>query len=226
MASILDRGTIISEGLELGGNPGIAARARVFLNILLDHLYRAHDWDFLEKDTAVTATQGTETISLASITDFRTPTGLRFTDDSVALKLVAWRDIWNLVEADKDKSPPPEGVPTMYAFDRDANQLILYPIPNKTRAGKLRYLRLPIQPAVTPIATYDALFPEFEDAYALVSAIAEFAKFFDQESAVLLATRLTEVLIGEAKRADVSGGRANSNQLHFDSTVHRIFRDS
>ncbi|MGH3431037.1 MAG: hypothetical protein ACRDQZ_26285 [Mycobacteriales bacterium] len=52
-AGYLTRGTIVSEGLELGGNPGLTTRATTFLNMLLDHIYRSQDWEFLLKTATV-----------------------------------------------------------------------------------------------------------------------------------------------------------------------------
>ena len=41
--NIYTRDTIITEGLELGNNPGLTTRAQAFLNYWLDEVYAAYE---------------------------------------------------------------------------------------------------------------------------------------------------------------------------------------
>lgn len=226
MPSILTRGQIISEGLELGGNPGLSDRARVFLNILLNHIERVWDWTYLEKEAPISLSAGDEKASLAAVTDFGKVLQVHMDKDGVPLKQVRYDEIWRKIRVDQGANS--QGTPTEFAVEPDKTDLVVWPIPKKAAAGKLRYISVPVQPdpGAANEVTYNADVPNFPDSYALVMAVAEFAKLYDQEEFFALTDQLVARIMAEARVAEWDNSRASAVSAKLDGNIHKTFKDS
>lgn len=227
-AAVLDRGTIIAEGLQIGGNPGLTTRARVFLNLFLDMLYRAQGWDFLEKEDATLSTAvGVETVSLAGIADFRHVIKLWQAGGGQPLMMEPWSRLWHLVNRDREKNT--NGRPTAFALNRNGDELIMWPRPNAIRSLRLLYLSIPDQPLTTPAATYDALTPLLSQnrvggSWMLVNAVAEYARRWDTDSMLQIARSLVKETTEDLLMSEMNEGAANALTLQLDPNIHGIFR--
>lgn len=210
----LTRRQIIDEGLKLGGNPGLVARARVFLNLFLDKYWREHDWNDLEvENTALSTTVDSEAVDISSITDLRKISKVWQEDDEWPLKQTIWTRIYGPLNVMRDDGG--NGRPEQFVHDRANNRLILYPIPDKVRSLRILYYQLPTQPDTDVTATYDADVPVFPDAQTLVEAVAFFAQRWNQDSLLAISKMAVEAAIDShmAEDAELDQG---SNQLAIE----------
>lgn len=230
MAGILNRGEIIDQGLQLGGNPGLTTRARVFLNLALRRLERSYAWDHLQKeDTSLTTTSGTENVSLSGITDFRKVVELWLgagnsnSASSGALVQEPWRNLWTRINYDRAQSNT--GRPTHYAVDSNGSRLIFWPIPDDAYSLRLLYMSQTAELSTSDTTAYDADTPTFPDSTTLVNLVAFFARRWDAGerdpvalSRAAVQSALEDTLLSE--QAEFADGL----QIQLSPAVHRTWR--
>ena len=228
MAGLLTRGEIIDQGLQLGGNPGLTTRARVYLNLALRRLETAFAWDHLQKeDTSLTTTAQSEVVSLSGITDFRKVVELwqgAGTSDSAGNRPLTqrpWREIWAKINRDRAQSQ--YGRPREYAVDTNGNRLIFWPIPDDARGLRLLYLSQTAEQDTSDTATYDADTPTFPDSTVLVNLVAEYARRWDSDPAYAIAKSAVNAVLEDILMADQSEF-ADGLQIQLSPAVHRTWR--
>jgi len=220
---ILTRGDIISEGLELGGNPGLTVRARVFLNLFLDRYGRAKDHlELLIENTALATTVNSETVSLSSIGTLRKIAQVWLQDAAAGLQQTLRERIFVTLNSAREAGT--KARPLKFVHDRQGDQLIFEVPADKIYTMRILYYDLPAQPSSTDTSTYDALSPTFPSSYLLVAAVALFAQRWNMDTMLALALRaVSEALDAEAaEREDMDQG-ANELRLELDPIVYRQY---
>lgn len=212
---------LITEGLELGGNPGLTTRATAFLKILLRHLYRNYDWNFLLTPVTVAADAATyHRVLTAMPPDYRaikqvtveggdgTPL-IQLPYEQVLAKIAS--DVANGVSASKTK-------PLYFATQEigGSRALLFYPIPDTRYNYELLYYKMPDTASYT-----GATFPEFDDEAAMVTAIAHFVQQWDKETLQALIAREASAMAASYRNNHEDRGRARVQQLPFEDAVFR-----
>jgi hypothetical protein len=220
----LNRGEIISEGLALGGNPGLTTRARVLLNTVINRLEHAYAWEHLQKeDTSLATAASSEVISLSGISDLGAIVEVwqdGASDDSPdnkPLVMVPWRAISTPVNVMRSQGTT--GRPRRVAHDRNGNRLILYPIPDKVRSLRMLYMSYTAEQDTSNTTTYDADTPTFPYTWVLKNAVAEFARRWDTDSLANLSRLITQEAVEDALMFEQTN-RSHSVQLTLDPAVH------
>lgn len=210
-------GTLITAGLARASNPGISTEALAFAKRLFRHWYTTKDLSF-NLATASVSTTNTHEISLSSLTTFRSAYLLKLTTIAQPLEEKNYKDIWPKIQEDVDNSCT--GSPTCFITEEDRTKILLWPRPNTSLSGTLKYYSAPATSSWTT-ATY----PEYEDALAIETAIAEWAMNYDKEPMGVLVTRLTEQLQAEYENRHEPHGRASQTQLRWSPSRTRIKGD-
>lgn len=226
----LTRDQIITQGLQQGGNPGLAAIpsgytesiAVTFFKSFLHHIFLNYDFPSQVKFGSIqtgTGADGTYSVSLAALTRYRSIKMLKL--DTVADPLAQELDLANTytkILSSQDNSPVPTGTPNEYAV-KDKTQLYVYPIPDKVYTGKIIYYTMP---DISGIGSGTIV--EFEDTYALINAVAMFARDFDKDSMMSLTGSIAKQLFGEYRAAVEEAGRDTPNQLKLNKAFFKYRR--
>lgn len=210
-------GTLITAGLARASNPGISTEALAFAKRLFRHWYLTKDLSF-NLTTASVSTTNTNEISLTSLTTFRSVYLLKLDTIAVPLEEKHYKDVWPQIDEDENNSIT--GTPTCFITEEDRTKLLLWPRPNISYTGTLKYYAAPVTSTWTT-ATY----PEYEDALAIETAIAEWAMNYDKEPMGVLVTRLTEQLQAEYENRHEPHGRASQPTLRWSSNRAKISGD-
>jgi len=217
MASPETIGSIITSALRRAANPGISAEALVFAKRLFSHWYLTKDLSFNIASTSVT-TVNTNEISLSALTTFRSVYLLKLSTISEPLQEAHYKDLWPLIQEDSDNQAT--GVPTHFTVEHDRTKILLWPRPSKVYTGTLKYYKAPDTTAWTT-----GTFPEYEDALAIETAIADWAMNYDKEPLGVLVTRLTEQLQAEYENRHEPRWRANQQTLRWGKAFKKIRGD-
>lgn len=212
-ANILNRGEIIAQGLELGGNPDIATVAGIFLNVFLDHLARNFDWDELLTEATVSSGSNVEELDLSSVTDYRAIRKVHVTDQLHPLTQVDFVDMWAAITAAKSQNNT--GDPQFFATDPAGAKLFLFPVPSAGVTAKMLYYRQP------PEITVDGTVPFYKDAAALVAAVADFAATYDRDPFAQVLSRQLGLASAQQRINGFDTGRATAQELSFEPSVFR-----
>lgn len=224
MASTLDIQTIVSEGLELGGNPGLATRATVFLKYLLAHLYRSQDWDFCKKTSRVLADAADYgKVSVAIPADYRAIVQLHIDGEVAPLTPMSMEELDVLRQNAADAAATPIATaPSHFAVAKEsgATVIYLYPKPATRYTVNLRYYYIPDTTAY--IGTTK---PEYDDEASMVIAVANFAQKWDKEQLQELIAREARTMAASYRVNHQDTGRAGVTQLPMDERTFRTFRE-
>jgi len=226
---------IVTNGLDLGGNPGVVAGATVFLQALLDHMFRSYDWDFLLKSVAITTDAGNnQMISAANLpTDYRAIRQLWvnfFQNTTVMTPLIQIRYENLLINIlnDNNRGITSSGPPSHFALDTSASaantgvpnpDVWLWPKPTAPVTMQLSYYRLP---NVSSYLTGQAV--DYPDAWALVGAVAHYAQKYDKESLQSILQQEAKILADEYRINHRDVGRAGVEVIPFDSVTFKTFK--
>jgi len=210
-------GTIITSALARAANPGISTEALTFAKRLFRHWYLTKDLSFNLADASIT-TVNTHEISLTALTEFRSVYFLKLVDIQHPLEEFHYKDLRPRIIHDAENSST--GTPSHFTTDPDRTKLLLWPRPSKVYTGTLRYYKAPATSAWTT-----GTFPEYEDALAIETAIADWAMNYDKEPLGVLVTRLTEQLQAEYENRHEPAWRANQQTLRWGRAFNKIKGD-
>ncbi|MHA2313063.1 MAG: phage adaptor protein [Candidatus Thorarchaeota archaeon] len=166
----LTRGTIIDHALSQLGNTKIKARAREALNFILYDLNTQYEWPHLYTVATVTLTAAT----------FSLPSDFLKTQDDNSLTITADGSITTkqvVLEMDRQQfealayPSDTNGTPEYWTVDRAADVGRLWPVPNTTLTGTLRYKALPDDVDESDTTTYDADTPSFPWSRHLIQEV-------------------------------------------------------
>lgn len=221
---------IITQGLQQGGNPGLAtipagyteSIALTFCKSFLHHIFLNYDFPIQLKwgtFTTGTGADGTYAVSLAGLTRYRSVKMIKLdTIHEPLTQKLDIADIYTKILSDQDSSPVPTGKPYEYAA-KDKTQLYVYPIPDVTYTGKILYYSMPDVAGYTTSTVV-----EFEDTYALINAVAFFARDYDKDSIMNLTGSIAKQLFGEYRVAVEDVGRDTVNQLQLSKQFFKYRR--
>ena len=217
-AGILTRAQVVSNGLEMGGNTGIETLANTFLNLFLDSLARAHDFETLVKLTSIAGIAGG--INLAAHPDYRAIKQIQLVGDSSPLIQTDFATIVSRRTPDIENGVTGDAT-HFAAFTAEggaSSSLYLWPIPSSAVTANILYYSVPAE------ITSDDTVPWYEDSTTLVNAVADFAAMYDRDTMQAIVARNVDVALGRAMSGMTDQGRANAQQLKFDSSVYRVWR--
>lgn len=210
-------GTLITAGLARASNPGISTEALAFAKRLFQHWYNTKALRFNIASTSVTATSSG--IDISALTTFRSVYLLKLTGiERPMLETIPYKDLWPMIQHASESSIT--GTPTHFATEINKQSLILYPRPAQTYTGTLKYYSAPSTASWTT-----ATFPEYEDALAIETAIADWAMNYDKEPMGVLVTRLTEQLQAEYENHSEPVGHANQQTLRWGTNFNKMKGD-
>lgn len=216
--SILNRGEIIEEGLELGNNTGITARAQTFLNLWLDELYASYDWPFLLTEESITI-GSSQTFDLSTLNNtFRAVRDIRLEDDEAPL--AEWDGDFpsfrSLMLNDADSSSAQTAKPTHYMVDPapSNDQLYVWPNPDKGYSATIWYYYHPAQ------LTSDGDTPVLPSAALAVDAVATFAAEYDGSNLFGILEREKQRALIKLRANMRPGHKQRQRQIPFDRNVH------
>lgn len=234
MAGLMTRDQIIHDGLNWGGNPGLAnaltgqsgatvSLAVRMLNMVLQHIHRAKPWPWLKKRTTVQAdATDTDKIPASALpSNYRAlinlrPQGVKFsglglTQEHDIDRLQALRSIAS------ENGSPTQPSPEQFAIDEGTRtsteerlDIWLYPKPSTRLTFDLSYLYLPSDLAA---GTDKPIFP---DHLILVNLITAWAKDYQRDMTTATALALANKAIAEYAAAAADKGRQTNLQLEFD----------
>lgn len=216
--NISTRSEIITEGLELGGNPELTSRAQLFLNFWLDELYAAYNWPWLLKEESITVSNSTIDVSTLNNT-FRAAKAIRLEDDNrelaeyvdgfVGLRIRLLRD------ADSESSSG--GKPRYFATDPDSSndQIYVYPKPDKSYSGTIWYYYQPAK------LSDDGAVPVLPSAMLAVSAVAAFAAKFDGSNLLAILDSQVKQALRMLRANQGPDGIQRMPNIPFDKNVTR-----
>lgn len=216
MACPENLGTLITAGLARASNPGISVEALAFMKRLLAHWYMTKDLRFNLASANITATASG--VDISALTTFRSVYLLKLEGIRQPLEEKSYKDLWPVIQEDEDNSIL--GTPVQFATEIDKQTLILYPRPAQSYSGVLKYYSAPSTASWTT-----ATFPEYEDALALETAVADFAQNYDKEPMGVLVTRLTEQLQAEYENRHEPVGRATQQTLRWGRAFNKVKGD-
>jgi hypothetical protein len=219
MAAIHTIDQIVTEGLELGGNPGLTVRATAFLKFLLDTIYRVQDWEFLRTTADVLADAGNfAKLSVALPATYRAIKQVTVQGgDSQPLIQMPFEEIHRVQKKDIALGAnASSGKPLYFATSEEAAaiSLLFYPIPDTRYTYELVYYK---QPDV--LAYTGASKPEFSDSSALIMAVAHFAQQWDQNNMQELIRREAKNISDAYRLNHRDTGRAGVIVLPFDEVA-------
>lgn len=224
MAAIpLTRGEIISEGLDVGRNPGLAIRARVFLILFESMLYKRAPLQRFRKEVAgLILGAGSHTTDLSSITDFNFPVSVWYKDRNRPIPLQPYKRFWPELQVRLDQGA--QGAPLKATFDPAGDQLIWDRPSDIQREVRILYASQPVIPATTPVNDFDASFPAWPDSWGLVNAVTEFARRWDSHSMLKVAADLAMETIASAKAIEEAAMvHSNAQQMILAPHVNSDF---
>lgn len=216
-------GDIITEGLELGGNPGLSTgdnRALRFLRFFFQHLFQSFDWEFLETEAVVTPDGGDFSVISATIpATYKAVRQLSIQGELYPLRQIPYEQIKILRSSQTSLS---SGKPTHFAVRETsgARQILLYPKPNASYNYDLIYYYVPdtsVYAAGTPN-------PIPNSDHVISMAVAHFAQAYDKEQLQVLMDRLAQDVWAEYRRSHRDVGRADVEQLDFDPGTFKYLR--
>lgn len=216
LQGIMTRGEIITEALQLGGNPGLTTRAQNFLNLFLDHLYRVFDWDFLLTEASIS---GTSTFTLPS--DYGRVLAIHL--DAVGssaiteypLVQVDYPSLWQRKRTDTANNLTASGGPTHFAISPTTPSGIVWPTSSVTFTGKMLYYKIPAK------LSSDSDYPAFPHSLALVNAVTTYVESYERESLQILIDRAANEVLSQYANAHFDQGRAGAMNFGLDPTVYR-----
>lgn len=217
LQGIMTRGEIITEALQLGGNPGLTTRAQNFLNLFLDHLYRVFDWDFLLKEASISGSSYTFTlpadygrvlsVSLDAVGS--TAIGLE------PLIQASYPDLWQRTRVDNANGTRTSSAPTHFAISPTTPSGIVWPVPSNSWTGKMLYYHIPAE------LTSDGEYPVFPHSLALVNAVTNYVESYERESLQILIERAADEVLKKYANAHFDEGRAGHMSVGMDPNVFR-----
>lgn len=210
-------GTLITAGLARASSPGLSTEALAFAKRLFHHWYLTKDLSF-NIATASVSTTNTNEISLTSLTDFRSVYLLKLEDIAKPLEEKHYKDVWPKIQEDEDNDVT--GTPVCFITEEDRTKILLWPRPAISYSGTIKYYKAPATSGWTT-----ATFPEYEDALAIETAIADWAMNYDKEPMGVLVTRLTAQLQAEYENRHEPHGRASQPTLRWGRGRSRITGD-
>lgn len=214
MASFLNRGQIISQGLEEGGNTGITSLAETFLNSFLDQLARAIDHPDLLEEESVTLTSTSYIDTTALTATYLKIRGIHL--DGEAQELTEHPG--GLVEIRKlirrDSSSSNTGKPQYFFSDPAKSRIWVWPTPDKSYPAVIWFYK---QPAAL---TSDSDIPWVDDASLCIAAVAEFAARYDRDNMYVVVRDLVDRYAQRFRAGETDYGRQRSFQLRFDPATH------
>lgn len=216
LQGIMTRGEIITEALQLGGNPGLTTRAQNFLNLFLDHLYRVFDWDFLLTEASIS---GTSTFTLPS--DYGRVLAIHL--DAVGSNSIAeyslvqsdFPSLWQRQRTDTASGLTASSGPTHFAISPTTPSGIVWPTSSVTFTGKMLYYKIPAK------LTADGDYPAFPHSLALVNAVTNYVESYERESLQILIDRAADEVLARYANAHFDQGRAGSMDVGMDKNVFR-----
>jgi len=210
----MTRDQIVTQGLELGGNTAITDLTNSFLDLFLDTLARAKDFESLVKEASISAAAGNEEVTIGQA-DYRSIKTLHLDGDDQPLIQEDHTIIWRKLRVDKENGQT--GIPTHFAINPVGDKILLYPVPKNAETGKILYYSIP-----DSLAGDDT--PFVKDANILVSAVADFAAMYDRDTMQQIITRNVAMAMGIGMTSIDDHGRSRMKQLKFEPTVYKIWR--
>lgn len=214
----MNRGQIVAQGLELGGNTGITSLANDFLNLFLDNLARSKDFETLITEASISGTAGSSDVDISSLATYRSILRVHLDGDDQPLKQQDYPDIWKQVRV--DTAAGSTGTPEHFAIKPDSTTLVLWPIPKTQPVGKILYYRVPAA------MTSDSDVPWFADAHTMVNAVADFSATYDKDPLLQVIQRNLDVALGKAVQGLDDSNRSRAQQIKFDPFTYRPWKGS
>lgn len=214
--------TIITEGLELGGNPGLSSgsnRALQFLKFLLRHLFTTYDWEFLKTTASAAANAGDYSIvSTAIPSDYRAIAQLSVDTEPDPMVQIPWERIERLRA---NQSALVDGKPTHFSVRETSGtrQILVWPKPVSRYTFAMLYYSLPDTSAYT-----GATENPFPDDQPLMLAVAHFAQAYDKEQLQVLIAQTAKSVWDEYRTSHRDQGRASVEILDWDPTTFKYLR--
>lgn len=217
LQGIMNRGEIITEALQLGGNPGLTTRAQNFLNLFLDHLYRVFDWDFLLTEASISGSSYTFTLPA----DYGRVLAIHM--DAVGSNAIAERpliqtdypSLWKATRVDNANVTTTTSGPTHFAISPATPSGIVWPVSSVAWTGKMLYYKIPAK------LTDDLDYPAFPHSLALVNAVTNYVESYERESLQILIDRAADEVLGQYANAHFDQGRAGQMSVGMDANVYR-----
>lgn len=219
----LTRGEVITQGLEQGRNPGLVAKARIFLNLFEDHLIRTTNLRKFEKESSeLTLASGGSTLDISSISDLGHIIDVWLEDGTQPLPMVALGDLWAERRLNVEESQT--GRPCKVTYDV-ANSQLMFNIPtDQVYKIRLLYASVPAMPDTSNTSAYDAAAINWPDSWGLVAAIQEFARMWDSHSMLQIAMVLRADAIQSARIAEQTEMWSGDNQMGLNDNVFGWWR--
>lgn len=211
LQGIMTRGEIVTEALQWGGHPGLTTRVNSFLNLFLDHLYRAHDWEFLLTEASISSGSPVYTATAPAL--YGRVKAIHLDGEAAPLKQIAFEDLWQQVRSDNSNNLTSSGKPTHFAIDPAGPTFWFWPVPNKSFSGKLLYYKIPAK------LTSDGEYPLFPDSLSLVEACVTFIESYEKESLQVIIDRTASETIRRYANNHFDKGRAASNNITLDPNI-------
>ncbi len=226
----LTLGQIVTEGLELGGNPGLVTRATTFCKLLADHIFRAEDWEWLLKSATIQADASNfGKISNSGLpTDYRAVRQLFATSDTSGtvmqpVQQVPYEQLLINILNDNQNSITSGQVPTHFAVDMGAGAaaavIYLWPKPDHRVTFNLRYYQLPDVSAYSAGAVMD-----FPDSWSFVGAVAHYAQSYDKETLQSIIQNEARSIIDQYRLNHRDAGRASVEVVPMDQRTFPTLR--
>lgn len=226
----LNRGDLVTRGLQRGGQPYLTTEARYFLNSLLSHLYQARTWEFLSRTATVSsgsnlgeldisalspAYQSFQRLLITSPTNYR---GVVAYGPEMGLK---YNDIWEKVEEAAFNSET--AAPVYCVADPQKQHILLYPTPAESVTAKLRYYCLPAEISVADGG--DSSTPDWPDDHGMITAIAFFAREWRNLDGAQLLERASEMLIARISSSHIDEGRGGPARIKYGTGFKKLSFD-
>lgn len=222
------RDQIIAQGLQQGGNPGLAnlmpgetvSRAVRFFNAAMHHMFLVFDLPGIETTGSInTSASPAYEASISTLTRFRSTRSIRVSGESAELMPANnYSEIWQRIQLDLEQSTVPTGTPENYFLKPAGDAFVLYPIPNAIKTLKVVYYAMPNIDAWTG-STTDF---NFNDTLTMITMMEWFAKNWDKKvTEAVLAQQYVEKLFGQGRVAADDKGRHKPKSLLFNSNVWR-----
>ena len=217
LQGIMTRGEIVTEALQLGGNPGLTTRAQNFLNLFLDHLYRVFDWEFLLTEASITGSGS----SVAAPTLYGRVLALHI--DAVGssaisdtpLVQVDYPTLWRRIRVDAANGITSASGPTHFAVSPTTPSIVTWPVSSVAFTGKILYYKIPAA------LTADGDYPAFPHSLALVNAVTNYVESYERESLQILIDRAADKVLAQYANAHFDAGRAGASNFGLDKNVFR-----
>lgn len=211
MAGILTRGEVVTEALQLGGNPSLTTRVNSFLNLFLDHLARSFDWQELVTEASLSSSSPIYTFALPA--DYGRMLAVHIDEADRPLVQVPWPELWQKIRTDAALSTTSSSDPTHFAIEPGTPKAYVWPVPSNTYAGKILYYKIPAE------ITADATVPWFPHSLALVNACTTYVESYERESLQVLIDRATDDVLRRYANNHFDSGRAGSTSIGMDQNI-------